>query len=1100
MLMKIPETERSVNGYYRFPTISKDGIAFVSEDDIWTIPVGGGIARRLTANLGSMSSLYYSPDGTQIAFTGREEGHNEVYCMSAEGGPVKRLTYLGVSTNVMGWTPDGASILFSSDHEQPIDRIAVAFSISAQGGMPVQLPIGPALSISMAHGNKVVIGRNNNDPARWKRYKGGTAGDIWIDADGSGNFKRLLTVNGNAGRPMWIGDRIYFLSDHNGVANIYSVTTSGEELTQHTQHQKYFARYPSTDGTRIVYHAGADLYVYNTDDGTDTKISVEYHSPFVQRQRKFIDTAKYLEDYALSPKGDSVAITSRGSTLVMGAWEGAVTLLSENDKADAPRRTRAAAWLNDGKRIALISDNGGDEAVEIHTSNNSADPVRLSGLDVGKTRDMECSPSADKLAISNHRNELFVIDVPTSTLTLVDRSLHSEIKGFSWSPDGRWLAYGYSATQYTSTIKLWDSTTLQTHTITEPMLQDTHPSFDPEGKYLYFIGQRTFNPVYDNLHFELGFPKGSKPYLVTLQSSMVSPFQPSPHPLSDSPKSADKPADGSVPSSASDPEGEKLAVPPAEEATVKPVVIDLEGIVNRIIAFPVPEGLYGRIVGIRGKALFSAYPVQGAISTGSPEEQHPRGTLESYDFKELKHEVMFGRLSGFRLGADYKTLIYRSSRRLRVVAAGTKPDEKQGQESGRKSGWIDLSRIRVSINPAHEWQQMAKEAWGLQRDHFWTENMSNIDWIAVWNRYSPLIERVGSRSEFSDLMWEMQGELGTSHAYESGGDYRTEPSYPQGFLGANLQFNSENGTYSVAHILQGDAGDIRASSPLAAPGSNVKLGDILLSINGKKLTAEYSPYMALTHQAGQEVTIGIRTGEEEARTINIITLKSETTLRYREWVEANRKYVHEATAGKVGYVHVPDMGANGFAEFHRLYLSEVDREAMIIDVRFNRGGHVSQLLIEKLNRKRVGYDIPRWAQPEPYPAASVAGPIVALTNQFAGSDGDIFSHVFKLMKLGTLIGKRTWGGVIGISPRHHLADGAVTTQPEYSFWFKDVGWGVENYGTDPDIDIDIAPQDFANGRDPQMAKALEVILDQLKQNPVVMPTFDARPSLKLPWD
>jgi tricorn protease len=315
-----------------------------------------------------------------------------------------------------------------------------------------------------------------------------------------------------------------------------------------------------------------------------------------------------------------------------------------------------------------------------------------------------------------------------------------------------------------------------------------------------------------------------------------------------------------------------------------------------------------------------------------------------------------------------------------------------------------------------------------------------------------------------------------------------------------LAYDAANGGYKVNHIVRGDAGDARAFSPLSAPGANVKEGDSIIAINGRKLTADYSAYQALTHQAGAEVVLTVQSAEAAARDVTVIALRSETSARYREWVEANRRHVHEATGGRVGYVHIPDMGANGYAEFHRLYLSEVDRDAMIVDVRFNRGGHVSQLLIEKLNRKRVGYDISRWGQPDPYPSSSVAGPIVALTNQFAGSDGDIFSHVFKLMKIGTLIGKRTWGGVIGISPRHALADGSLTTQPEYSFWFNDVGWGVENYGTDPDIDIDVAPQDYGRGYDPQMAKAIEVILDQLEKNPVVKPAFDARPSLPLPWE
>jgi tricorn protease len=376
--------------------------------------------------------------------------------------------------------------------------------------------------------------------------------------------------------------------------------------------------------------------------------------------------------------------------------------------------------------------------------------------------------------------------------------------------------------------------------------------------------------------------------------------------------------------------------------------------------------------------------------------------------------------------------------------------------------------------------------------------MSKVNWNAVWERYAPLVERVGTRGEFSDLMWEMQGELGTSHAYEFGGDYRTEPSYPVGFLGADYEYDAATDTYRIARIVEGTPGDAKAQSPLLAPGVNVKVGDRLRAINGRRVSKAVTPGMLLVHLADTEVTLTVEGADGTVRDVVVKTLRSEFPVRYREWVEANRRLVHERTGGRVGYVHMPDMGANGYAEFHRTWLAEADHDGLIVDVRYNRGGHVSQLLIEKLSRRRVGYDINRWGQPEPYPELSVPGPMVALTNQFAGSDGDIFSHVFKLRKMGPLIGKRTWGGVIGISPRNLLADGAVTTQPEYSFWFEDVGWGVENYGTDPDIDIDIAPQDYGRGHDPQMEKALSLVMELLEKSPPAKPDFSDRPNLSPP--
>jgi tricorn protease len=452
------------------------------------------------------------------------------------------------------------------------------------------------------------------------------------------------------------------------------------------------------------------------------------------------------------------------------------------------------------------------------------------------------------------------------------------------------------------------------------------------------------------------------------------------------------------------------------------------------------------------------------------------------------------RVSDFWVGRDAKALLYLSGDRLRVLKAGEKPpDKKDGDGPGRESGWIDLGRVKVSIEPASEWRQMFQEAWRLQREQFWTEDLSGIDWDAVHRLYVPLVERVTTRSEFSDLLWELQGELGTSHAYEMGGEYRRGPDYRQGYMGVDWDFDPDSNGYKIAHIARGDVWDPDNTSPLTAPGVNLQPGDVVVAINGQPLGPSATPAQRLVNQAGNEVVLTVRSGDS-ARTVTVKALADERPARYRDWVEGNRQKVHEATDGRVGYIHVPDMGPDGYAEFHRSYLVEYDRDALIVDVRANGGGHVSGLLLEKLARRRVGYDFPRWAAPRPYPDESPAGPMVALTNELAGSDGDIFSHTFKMLKLGPLVGKRTWGGVIGIWPRHRLVDGTVTTQPEFSFFFDDVGWRVENYGTDPDIEVDNAPQDYARGMDPQLDRAIAVSLDLLAQRPPHRPRPTDRPS------
>ena len=740
------------------------------------------------------------------------------------------------------------------------------------------------------------------------------------------------------------------------------------------------------------------------------------------------------------------------------------------------------------------------------------------------------------------------------------------------------------------------------------MLHDAQPAFDPAGRYLYFLSEREFNPVYDGLHFDLGFPWGMRPYLITLQADLPNPFVPHPemeglddegdddtaedsgehdddqHDDSDDGDDIDgddsdgddidgddiSDTDGAEETDAGDEAGDETEVqgrqvrrqlwpnvaaaqarvtepalekadqlqaasPPSENSTKNSALpstdkqddgihIDLEGIERRIFAFPVQDARYGRIMGVKDKALFSEFAIQGTLDGEGDWDDDGAiddGVLRAYNFKEFKSETLVENVRWFELSRDRSKLIYGTGGRLRIIAAGEKPPSGGGHP--RKTGWVNLNRIKVSIDPPSEWEQMFREAWRLQRDHFWTEDMSQVDWQEVYRRYFPLIDRVSSRSEFSDLMWEMQGELGTSHAYEYGGDYRPRPHYGQGYLGAAVRWDEAAQGYRITDIIQGDPWDRRATSPLTEAALDIKPGTILRAINGQMLDATTAPGQLLVNLAGEEVLLtlavdeadegetkakggvggeveGEDEGEEElkSRSVVVRTLVSEAPAHYRAWVEGNRAQAHAASAGRVGYVHIPDMGPSGYAEFHRGYLAEIDRDALIVDVRYNAGGHVSQLILEKLARRRIGYDLSRWGGMMPYPLESVAGPLVALTNEHAASDGDVFCHSFKLMKLGPLIGKRTWGGVIGMYPRHALVDGTVTTQPEFSLWFADVGWHVENHGTEPDIEVDISPQDYVNNRDPQLERAIAESLRLLAETQILKPDLTSRPSRALP--
>jgi tricorn protease len=1051
-------------GYLRQPTIRGNTIVFVCDDDLWSVSTEGGTARRLTAGLGEPATPCLSPDGKWLAFVSRDEQHPEVYLMAAEGGPARRMTWLGPDVMVRGFTADGR-ILFVTTHGQPFFRNYRAFTLDPAGGLPELLPLGQVNHLAFGPGKAMVIGRNTADPARWKRYRGGTAGHLWIDSAGTGTFRRMKELQGNITSPMWIGDRVYFLSDSEGVGNLYSVKPDGSDVRRHTDHDDFYARHAQTDGTRIVYQCGADLWLFDPASNMSRKVPVDVPAHRTQAARKFVPAAEFVGGFDLHPQGHSVALTVRGKLFTMGLWEGAVRQHGVPDGA----RHRHGQWLADGTTLVAVSDETGEERV---LAVRDGVPRTLD-WDIGRVIAMRAAPHGARVAIANHRNEVLLGDLDSGMLTVVDRSDHGRTEDLAWSPDGAWLAYSYWPDPRHTAIRMHEVATGTSTPVTHPEFRDYAPAFDPEGRYLYFLSIRTFDPVYDAVQFELSFPRAARPYVIALQAGTRPPFDPAPKGL--------RP---------------EMPVPPkADGDGPKPVKVDLQGIARRVAAFPVAEGRFGQIAGVTGnKVIWTVLPIVGAHGRGGHKEGP--GRLELFDFETLRAEPLAEKVERFALAQDAVTLLVHDGKRLRAIPANRKLDPEAAREESpsRKSGWLDLARVRAAVDPRAEWRQMLREVWRLQRDQFWTPDMSGTDWNAVYERYAPLLDRVATRGELSDLVWEMQGELGTSHAYEMGGDHRKPPAWTLGQLGAELEVAADGESYAIARIVAGDPWDPGADSPLNAIGVEAKAGERIVAVNGQPVSRSRPPQSLLVHQAGTKVALTLA-GEDGTRDVVVTTLPDEVPARYREWVERNREWVHAQSGGRVGYFHLPDMQSAGFAEFHRYFSSECDRDALIVDVRYNRGGHVSQLLLEKIARKRSGYALARWMKPSPYPDESVIGPVVALTNEHAGSDGDIFSHNFKLMGLGPLVGTRTWGGVVGIWPRHALVDGTATTQPEFSFWFSDVGFGVENYGTDPQIEVDNAPQDAAGGHDRQLEKALATALELVdKQRPAV-PEFGAKPKL-----
>lgn len=1058
----------ATRGYYRHPTIHGDDIVFVTEDDLWRVGVEGGLATRLTANPGSHSHPRFSPDGDRLAFISRDEGRPEIHLMDAAGGESRRLSHLGATTQVVGWRPDGSAVVAASDHRQPFAGWTHLWSVPVDGSQPVAFGLGPAFSVTFGPRGAMALGRNTFDPARWKRYRGGRAGNLWIDRKGSGEFAPLIGLDGNLAAPMWIGRRIYFLSDHEGSGNLYSVTPAGAGLERHTDHDGFYARFPSTDGRRIIYHCGADLWVLDPATGENRPVDIEIVSARSQLNRRHLSAAQRLESVDLHPEGHSLSLVSRGAAFTAPLWEGAPVRLGEVSRV----RHRLTSWLPDGQRVVSVTDASGEERLVVEPADGGGDPVEID-RDLGRIRTVDVAPAgAARAAITNHRHELWLVDLSRRTARMIHRSPHSWIAGVGWSPDGRWLAFGASTSRTTSNIHLHDTGSRRTRVIGDPRFVDHSPAFGPDGRYLAFLSSRITDPVADTVFHDYGFPRSTLPMIVTLRAEDPSPFSV----VSRPPR-----APGS--SAANGEPGE-------DEIEVE---IDVDGLADRVQAFPVPVGRYRGIRLGRGRAWFMSWPVTGAIASPWLEQEKSLGTLQAWDFGSDRVETVADGLAGFGLAMDAKTLVLLAKGKVRVVPVGWKDDKSGKDQPSRETGWIDLGRFRIEVRPTEEWRQMFSEAWRMQRDHFWSEDMSGVDWLGVHERYGALVDRLGSRSEFSDLMWEMQGELGTSHAYELGGDYLPEPTLSLGRLGADVSF--DRGAWRVDRIPSGDPWNPRVRSPLSVPGVDVRQGDRILSVEGVELDRTTSPDSQLVDRAGRPVLVAVARGRRRPRTVVVEPLGSEVALRYRDWVEGNRAVVAERTDGRVGYIHIPDMQAPGFAEFHRSWRFEVDKQGLVVDVRFNRGGNVSQLLLEKLARRRIGYRVTRWRPPYALPTDAPAGPMVCITNEMAGSDGDIFSHTFKLAGLGPLIGTRTWGGVVGIWPQHALVDGTVTTQPEFGTWFTDVGYRVENYGTEPDIEVIERPNEA--GTDPQLERGIIEVLARI-EDASELPDLTIRPSTAPP--
>ncbi|MFF4114573.1 S41 family peptidase [Streptomyces sp. NPDC001714] len=1065
--------------YLRFPHVHGDLVAFTAEDDVWLAPLDGGRAWRVSADNVPVTLPRISPDGTTVAWTSTRDGAPEIHVAPVDGGSSTRLTHWGSSrTQVRGWTADG-QVLAISTYGQASLRRSWAHTVPLDGGPSTVLPYGPVGHVAFGPATVLLSAPMGREAAWWKRYRGGTAGKLWIDREGDGEFVRLhAELDGNLEYPVWAGDRIAFLSDHEGTGALYSSLADGSDLRRHTPHGGtsrsseaesgggFYARHACGDGTRVVYACAGELWLLDDLEGAEPRrLDIRLGGSRVDRQPYPVNAARWFSSASPDHTARGSAVLVRGGVHWVTHRSGPARALAAQPgvRARLPVTFRADTeeW------VVWVTDAEGDDALEFAPATGlvpGATPRRIAAGQLGRVLDLAVAPDGGRVAVAAHDGRLLLVERETGEVREVDRSEDGDVSGLAFSPDSGWLAWSHPGAGGLCQLRIAHTTDLTVTEATPLRFRDYDPAFTRDGKHLAFLSTRSFDPVYDEHVFDLAFVVGDRPHLITLAATTPSPFGPQRHgrPFETPDKDETPDAEGT----------------PATR-------VDLEGLADRIVPFPVEAGRYSTLRAAKDGILWLRHPVRGVLgaSRAHPEDPAPKTELERYDLAQQRIEYLASDADHFEVSGDGKRVLLWADGKLKVVPSDRRASNDDDSDTNIT---VDLSRVRQTVDPAAEWRQMFDETGRIMRDQFWRPDLGGVDWNGVLDRYRPLVDRVATHDDLVDLLWEVQGELGTSHAYvtPNGGHGR---GARQGLLGADISRHAD-GSWRIDRILPAETSDPGARSPLAAPGAAVRPGDAIVAVAGRPVDPVTGPGPLLVGTAGKAVELTVSpAGGGELRHPVVVPVADEEPLRYHAWVADRRAHVHELSGGRLGYLHVPDMQAPGWAQIHRDLSVEMAREGIVVDVRENRGGHTSQLVVEKLARRIVGWDLPRGMRPFSYPRDAPRGPVVVVANEFSGSDGDIVNAAIKALGIGPVVGTRTWGGVIGIDSRYRLVDDTLVTQPKYAFWLEGYGWGVENHGVDPDVEVVQRPQDWGAGRDPQLDEAVRIALEALEAAPAKTP-------------
>ena len=1064
----------------RFPDIQKGRIVFSYGGDLWLVSSEGGTANRITTHPGLELFPKFSPDGKWIAFTGQYDGNFNVYVMPSEGGQPRQLTFvpdggsaperMGPNNEVIAWTPDSSKIVFLSRREAFTSWFGRLYTVSVDGGMPEALPLdkGGLLAYS-PDGSTIAYNRIFRNFRTWKRYKGGMHQDIWTYNFKTRQAQRITDYEGTDTFPMWSGNTLYWASDRGPEQrlNLYSRDFKSGRIRQLTDFKDFDVEWPSLSGDSIVFENGGYLYVFDLKTEKSRKLAVYLPGDATLTRKHWAAVSGLISSFDLAPDANRAVFTARGDVYTVPAKQGSIRNLTSTPGV----REDSAVWSPDGKWIAYVSDRTGEQELYIAPQDGMGQEQRITSDNKMFLLAPVWSPDSRKLLYTDNSVRLFYVDIQTKQPVMIDQGKYDDMHGYNWSPDSQWVAYGKVAENHNSVIYLYSLADHKVTAVTDSATESANPVFDPDGRYLYFFSNRDYNEVLGVYDMEFSNPKGTRVYAVTLRSDLPSPLGPR-----------------------SDEVGQKT-----EQAAATPFRVDLAGLSERVIALPVAAGNYSDLAATKDYVFYLSHPVTG-LSGPLPGEEPE---LAGYDLKERKTGTVVSGATGFALSFDGKKILYAArktaepgenafeefgptARTFGLVDA--KLPEKEPHKAGE--GALNLSALRVEVDPHEEYLEMFGEVWRQERNYFFEPAMNGVNWEAQREKYLPLVAHAASRYDLTYILGEMLGELSNSHTYVGGGDYPDLKPVDVGMLGVDFEIDTASGRYRFKKVYPGENWRPDRRSPLTEPGLNVHAGDYLLAVNGRELRTPQNPYQLFVNTAGQDVTLTVNSqpGEQGARRILVRPIASEFGLRELDWIESNRRKVDQLTGGRVGYVYLPDMSAEGLNAFVQQFFPQIRKEGLIIDVRYNGGGFVDQLVFDRLRRVLSGMESARNWDSATVPDVVFQGYVACLANAYTASDGDFFTYFFKKYKLGPVVGDRTWGGVRGIRGYIPLIDGGYVTRPEFSLYDLDSQWAVENHGVDPDVPVDNRPDLVVEGHDPQLEKAVELVMNDIRQHPKKLPS------------